>query len=196
MSDLNPSSPDLTTILKSWRDGSDAAFNTLVERVYDQLKTIAANRLRQMGGVSTLSPTDLLHEALIGIMPTDMAFKNRVHFFATMSLAVRSILVDHARARAAHKRGGDLVRVTLTNVEHGEDSQAIDLLAIDQALTRLEVLDPRCGQVMHLTYFAGLEQDDIAQLLGISVSSVTRDLKFARGWVMEAISGDSSRVNG
>jgi RNA polymerase sigma factor (TIGR02999 family) len=140
------------------------------------------------GGAATLSPTELLHEALIGIMPSQMDFENRAHFFATMSLAIRSILVDHARARAADKRGGgELVRVTLSDLEIGEESQAIDLLTIEQALTQLEALDPRCGQIMHLTYFAGLEQDEIALLLNTSVSTVTRDLKFARGWITRVL---------
>ena len=143
------------------------------------------------GGMVTLSPTELLHEALIGILPTAMDFKNRTHFFATMSLSIRSILIDHARARSANKRGGDLVRITLSNADQGEESQVMDLLAIDQALSQLETLDPRCGQIMHLTYFAGLEQDEIAALLDVSVSTVTRDLKFARGWVTRALANDA-----
>ena len=186
--DLPP--PDLTTMLHAWRDGSGAAFSRLIDQVYNQLRSISAGRLRQLGGAITLSPTELLHEALIGIMPTDMDFKNRAHFFATMSLAIRSILVDHARARSANKRGGDMVRVTLTNFESGEESNAIDLLAIEQALTKLEALDPRCGQIMHLTYFAGLEQDEIAAILNTSVSTVTRDLKFARGWITRALASE------
>ena len=180
------SASDLTTLLHAWRDGSDTAFGQLIDHVYDELKRIAARRLSQSSAV-TLMPTDLLHEALEGIMPNNMDFKNRAHFFATVSLAIRSILVDHARARAANKRGGDMLRVTFTNVDVGEDSQAHDLLAIEQALTKLEALDPRCGQIMHLTYFAGLEQNEIASILNTSVSTVTRDLKFARGWITRAL---------
>ena len=182
---------DLTTLLHAWRAGSGIALNEVIERVYGELKKIAARRVGQAGGIVTLSPTELLHEALVSIMPTPMDFKNRAHFFAVMSLAIRSILVDHARARSASKRGGDFVRVTLTNADNGEESQALDLLAIDQALSQLEALDPRCGQIMHLTYFAGLEQDEIATLLEVSVSTVTRDLKFARGWVTRALANDA-----
>jgi RNA polymerase sigma factor (TIGR02999 family) len=181
-------SADLTTLLRAWREGSGTAFGNLIDQVYGELKAIAAKRLGVSGGAATLSPTELLHEALIGIMPSQMDFENRAHFFATMSLAIRSILVDHARARAADKRGGgELVRVTLSDLEIGEESQAIDLLTIEQALTQLEALDPRCGQIMHLTYFAGLEQDEIALLLNTSVSTVTRDLKFARGWITRVL---------
>ena len=181
---------DLTTLLHAWRDGNDAAFGQLIDQVYEELKRIAARRLGQSSS-ATLMPTDLLHEALIGIMPTDMDFKNRAHFFATMSLAIRSILVDHARARGAHKRGGDMLRVTFTNVDVGEESQAMDLLAMDEALNQLEKMDPRCAQVMHLTYFAGLSRDDICALLNVTVRTVTRDLVFGRAWVMKAFANDT-----
>jgi len=182
---------DLTTMLRAWREGSDTAFGDVIDQVYGELKRIAARRLNQSGGSATLSPTEVLHEALIGIMPTTMDFKSRAHFFATMSLAIRSILVDHARARAANKRGGDIVRVTLTHAEIGEESMAVDLLAMDQALSQLEILDARSGQVMHLTYFGGLEQEAIASLLDISIPTVKRDLRFARAWLTKAMSGES-----
>lgn len=173
---------DLTTLLHQWREGSGTAFGHLIERVYDELTLIAAKRLNQMGGGHTLSPTDLLHEALIGIMPSNIDFKNRGHFMATMSLSIRSILVDHARARSADKRGGDLVRVTLTNIDVAVTTSTFNLLAIDEALKKLEALDPRCGQVMHLSYFGGMSREEIADLLNVSVSTVKRDLSFAHGW--------------
>lgn len=179
----------LTTLLHAWREGNGSAFSELIDKVYAQLRSIAANRLRQMQASATLSPTELLHEALIGIMPSGMAFENRAHFFATMSLAIRSVLVDHARARLAQKRGGDLFRVTLTNADAGEESQAFEMLAVEQCLTQLEALDPRCAQVLHLTYFAGLGQEEIASLLNTSVATVTRDLRFARGWVTRTLGG-------
>ena len=178
---------DLTTILKKWRDGSGTAFADLIDHVYEELKIIAKRRLSQSGSAATVSPTELLHDALIGVMPASIDFKNRAHFFATMSLAIRSILVDHARAKAATKRGGGAVHVTLNDLDVGEESMAIDLLSMDQALTKLEALDPRVGQVMHLTYFGGLEQADIAALLEISVPTVKRDLRFARAWLTRAM---------
>jgi RNA polymerase sigma factor (TIGR02999 family) len=191
MSESKAPVSDLTTLLHAWREGSGTAFGSVIDQVYEELKRIAARRLSHSGGSATLSPTDLLHEALIGIMPTNMDFKNRAHFFATMSLAIRSILVDHARARAANKRGGDMVRVTMTNADIGEESMAIDLLAMDQALAQLERLDARCAQVMHLTYFGGLEQEAIASLLDISIPTVKRDLRFARAWLTKAMSGEN-----
>ena len=181
---------DLTTILQRWREGSGTAFSDLLNQVYDDLKVIASRRLGQSGSSATLSPTELLHEALMGFMPASMDFKNRAHFFATMSLAIRSVLVDHARARAAQKRGGDAVRVNITDLDVGEESAAIDLLAMNEALTKLEALDSRAGQVMHLTYFGGLEQEDIAAILEISVPTVKRDLRFARAWLTRAMAGE------
>jgi RNA polymerase sigma factor (TIGR02999 family) len=191
MSESKEPASDLTTLLHAWREGSGTAFGNVIDQVYEELKRIAARRLSQGGGSATLSPTDLLHEALIGIMPTNMDFKNRAHFFATMSLAIRSILVDHARARSANKRGGDMVRVTMTNADIGEESMAVDLLAMDQALSQLETRDARIGQVMHLTYFGGLEQEAIASLLDISIPTVKRDLRFARAWLTKAMSGEA-----
>ena len=187
----NQPASDLTTLLHAWREGSGTAFGNVIDQVYGELKNIASRRLTQAGGAATLSPTDLLHEALIGIMPTNMDFKNRAHFFATMSLAIRSILVDHARARAANKRGGDMVRVTFTNADIAEVSQAVDMLAIDQALNQLEQMDARCGQVMHLTYFSGLSREDIAEMLNVTVRTVGRDLLFGRAWIAKALSDDA-----
>ena len=180
--------PDsLTALLQSWRQGSGTAFGTLIDHVYDQLRAIAARCLRQSSGLATLSPTELIHEALLGVMPAPRDFKNRVHFFATMSLAVRSILVDHARAKSAGKRGGGLIRVTLSNAELGEEDRIVDLLAIEEALTRLERLDARCGRIMHLTCFTGLTREEIAGMLGISVPTVDRELRFARAWLNKAL---------
>jgi RNA polymerase sigma factor (TIGR02999 family) len=102
-----------------------------------------------------------------------------------MSLAMRAILVDHARARAADKRGGNGVQVSLSAVESGNAESAFDLLALDQALLQLEAMDRRCAQVMHLTYFGGLQQDEISVVLDVSIPTVKRDLRFARSWLLK-----------
>jgi RNA polymerase sigma factor (TIGR02999 family) len=182
----------LTAQLRSWQQGSGTAFGELVDQVYDHLKAIAAQRTRHGGRLVTLSPTEVLHEALLGLMPAPAEFKNRAHFFATLSLAIRSILVDHARARAADKRGAGAIRVTLAEVEKiagaaGGAGAAIDLLVIDDALQRLARLDARCGQVMHLKCFAGLDREEIAGLLEISVPTVDRERRFARAWLNKAL---------
>lgn len=181
------SNPDLTRLLQKWRDGDGRAFSALIEQAYPALKRIAARRIDGRGGPVTLSPTDLVHETALGAMQSSMDFSNRVHFFATMSLAMRSILVDHARARAADKRDGG-VQVSLSRADASDDGGlAVELLVLEQALQQLEALDPRCGQVMHLTYFGGLQQDEIAVVLGVSVPTVKRDLRFARSWLLKAL---------
>lgn len=192
MASADPAARDLTTLLKAWRQGDGAAFSALLDQVYDELKLMAAKRLLQFDGEITLSATDLLHEALLRVVPGGIDFKNRAHFFATLSLSIRALLIDHARARTADKRGGGLVRVTWTGTGRGgAQADMSDLLTIEQALHKLEQLDPRCGQVVHLSYFGGLEQQEIAELLGISVSSVTRDIRFARDWIARELRDES-----
>ncbi len=183
MSTTNSNPAALTSLLHAWQQGDGAAFSLLFDNVYAQLKKIAAQRLRDVANNSTLSPTELLHEAVLRISDTPSDWKNRAHFFASMSLIIRATLVDHARAQATHKRGGQLLHVTLTNAAIGEESQIADLLALDQALSALEKIDPRGSEVLHLTYFAGLEGTEIATVLDISLATVNRELRFARAWL-------------
>ncbi len=183
---------DLTRLLQAWRNGDGRAFDAAIEHVYVELRRIAAQRIGRQGASATLSPTELVHEAVLGLLPAPMDFANRAHFLATLSLAMRAILVDHARARAADKRGGNLLRLSLSRLDSADQAEAaLDLLSLEQALTQLEALDARCGQVMHLTYFGGLEQDEIAALLQVSVPTVKRDLRFARSWLLQAIGADA-----
>lgn len=182
------SDSDLTGLLRAWRDGNGNAFTAVIEQVYVELRRIAAQRIGRHGAAATLSPTELVHEAVLGLWPASMTFANRAHFLATVSLAMRSILVDHARARAADKRGGHRIRLSLSHLDGaGEADPALDLLSLEQALTQLERFDARCGRVMHLTYFGGLAQDEIAALLDVSIPTVKRDLRFARAWLLKAL---------
>lgn len=178
----------LTELLQCWRNGEGAAFGEAFSLAYAELKQIAAQRLRQSGRHLTLTPTVLLHEAYLRVAQTPIDFKNRAHFFASMSLYIRSALVDHARARQASKRGGEGLRVSLSELKQGEDSMVAEILALDQALKRLELMDPRAGEVMHLTHFAGLDRLQITEVLGVSLASVDRDLRFARVWLRQELS--------
>jgi RNA polymerase sigma factor (TIGR02999 family) len=180
--------PALTVLLQAWQQGDGNAFAKVFETVYVQLKQIAGQRLREGSG-DTLSPTELLHEAVLRVVDAPMDWKNRAHFFATMSLHIRATLVDHARARHAAKRGGGELRVTLSRSDVGEESAMVELLMLDQTLKALELLDPRGSEVLHLTYFAGLDRVQIADVLGMSLSTVDRELRFARAWLSKALSG-------
>lgn len=180
--------PELTRLLQSWRDGESAAIGQVFALAYDELKRIAAQRLHQSdGGPSTLSPTALLHEAYLRVAEGGVAFQNRAHFYAGMSLYIRSALVDHARARQASKRGGGAVQVSLSEALDADESMVADVLALDQILSQLALLDQRCADVLHLNCFAGLDRQQIADVMNLSLATVDRDLRFARAWVREEI---------
>lgn len=174
----------LTRILDSWRDGNDASLNDLFDLSYDQLKQIAAQRLRSTDGSATLSPTELVNEAVVRVMGATPQWQNRAHFFASMSLYMRAVLVDHARARQSERRGSPMLHVTLGKARDvGDDSAIADLLALDSALHQLEALDARSSSVLHLTYFAGLDRHQIGEVLEVSVQIVDRELRFAKSWL-------------
>ena len=178
----------LTRWLAAWRAGDGRAFDAVIESSYAQLRGMAAERLGR-DAQATLTAHDLLHEALERVLSGKPELHNRAHFFATLSLLMRSIVVDHARARAADKRGGGAQRVTLTDSLRDGGGELIDVLELDQALERLALQDARGSEVLHLSYFAGLRQDEIAELLQVSVKTIERDLRFARAWLHEALRG-------
>lgn len=176
----------LTEWLSAWRAGDGQAFEAVIQACYAELRGMAGERLARQGPL-TLTAHDLLHEALARVMTGPTDFRNRAHFLATLSLLMRSILVDHARARSAEKRGGGLARVTLTEANAGAGDSLIDVLALDAALLRLARQDPRGAEVLHLRYFGGMRQEDIAELMGVSAKTIERGLRFARAWLFEAL---------
>ncbi len=161
-------------------------FNNFIELCYGQLRSMAATRVRDAGMVS-LSPTELLHDAILDVGDSGVDIKNREHFLATMSLKMRSLLVDHARRNLADKRGGDYVRITLTELDIEGTDLSFELVALDEAFQQLDKIEPRSSQVMHLTYFAGMKREDIAKLLDISLPTVDRELRFGRAFTMESM---------
>ena len=177
------SEQSLTTLLDAWRSGDGAAYSDLFDLAYAELKRIAAGRVVSLGSAGTLSPTELVHEAALRVMEGDLHWKNRAHFFASLSLYMRAVLIDAARARMSKKRGGGLLRVTLGNAEVIAESGITDLLALDTALVTLEALDARSSAVLHLTYFAGLDRQQIAEVLDVSVQIVDRELRFGKTWL-------------
>jgi RNA polymerase sigma factor (TIGR02999 family) len=184
-----PNQSRLTDLLHAWQEGGLEARGHAFQMAYEELKRIARQRLRQSGVGVTLSPTALLHEAFLRVVDSDVAFRNRSHFFAGMSLYIRSALVDHARARQAEKRGGGGVRVSLSELMAAEASMVTEVLALDQALAALATLDPRCAEILHLSCFAGLDRVGIAEVLGVSLATVDRDFRFGKAWLCEALDG-------
>jgi RNA polymerase sigma factor (TIGR02999 family) len=184
------STPPITQLLHAWRLSEREAFARLMQQVHGELLRMAASRLR---GAETpsLAAGDLLHEALLKIMASPPDFDNRAHFFGTMVQAMRSVLVDHARARQADKRGGNAARLTFTLSLVGEESLIADLLTLDALLTRLDAQDQRASQILQLTYFGGLQRAEIADVLDLSVPTVDRELRFARAWLSQQLKRDA-----
>jgi len=175
--------PSLSMLLDAWREGDGSVYDALFDQAYAELHRVAERRIRSMGNGATLSPTELVHEAVLRILNNEPPWKDRNHFFASLSLYMRAVLVDRARARASLKRGGGAPHVALSQVELCDDSRPLDLLALDSALSRLEALDHRSGAVLHLTCFAGLRRQQIAEVLDVSVQVVDRELRFAKSWL-------------
>ena len=173
----------VTSLLRDWREGDPAAFDALVPLVYGELRRLAARQLRGERASHTFRPTDLVAELylkLAGAQPP--AWNDRVHFYAVAARSMRQVLVDHARRRDADKRGGGEAAVELpASIAGGE--RATDLVELDRALDALAQLDARKAQVVELHYFGGLEQAEIAKLLGVHINTVARDLRFAESWL-------------
>ena len=177
------SSEPITALLRRWRAGDSEAASALMPLVYAQLRKLAGRQLAGERAGHTLMPTDLVHEAYLKLRASALPdAADRVHFFAICARAMRQVLVDHERHRRADKRAGG-ERVTLSSFDPPDPNQAVDLLALDEALHALERLDPRKAQVIELRVFAGLDFDEIAQVAGISRATLARDFRTARAWL-------------
>ncbi len=182
-------SEGVTELLRAWSEGDRGALDRLVPLVYAELRRRANAQLARERGHHTLQPTALVHEAFLKLVDQRSArWENRAQFFAVSAQLMRRILVDHARARGAAKRGGAVVRVSLD--EAGEPSAAAepDVLHLHQALERLAELDERQARVVELRYFGGLSIDEAAAVLGVSEITVKRDWAMARAWLFRELS--------
>jgi RNA polymerase sigma factor (TIGR02999 family) len=186
----NGDQQDVTQLLSRWRDGDPAALDSLVPLVYAELRRMAARHLRRERPQHTLQPTALVHEAFVKLVDQrDVRWQNRAHFYGIAAQAMRRILVDHARGRAAEKRGGDLNRVPLEDdVKSGLDDRT-DILDLDDALTRLAAFDPDQVRLVELRYFGGLTIEETAEVLGWSTGSVKREWTTAKAWLHRELTG-------
>jgi RNA polymerase sigma factor (TIGR02999 family) len=183
-----PQSP-VTQILENLQ-GADRreVFDSLLPLVYEELRVMARVRLNQERKGHTLQATALVHEAYIRLIGADSPpWNDRRHFFFAAAEAMRRILIDHARKRGRVKRGGGRVQVTLGDVEVGSGLPLEDLLALDEAIHRLEEQDPRMAGIVRLRFFAGLSVEETAKALEVSERTVKRDWAVARAWLYEAI---------
>jgi RNA polymerase sigma-70 factor, ECF subfamily len=179
-------------LLNRMQRGDQQAGEQAAQLVYGELRRIASGQLRREGHGQTLQTSDLVHDAYMRLMGTkDLEFQNRTHFYAIASRQMRRILVDRGRARRANRRGGGAFKVDLTEIQLGSDPQTIDILALDEALTELEKLDPRAAKIVELRYFGGYSEQETADSLGVALSTARRDYNFARSWLFDRIGGVS-----
>ena len=178
----------VTRLLHAWNGGDAIAAERLTELVYTQVRAIAGKHLRQFGGRMTLQPTELAHELFLRLMNADVAWQDRRHFYGVVSVAMRRILVDAARARGAERRGGGEVHVTLSAADEAPDTDAQgEAFALEEALAALRELDARKCEVIELNYLLGLKREEIAEVIGVSVPTVDRELRFARAWLKQKL---------
>jgi RNA polymerase sigma factor (TIGR02999 family) len=179
---------ELTQLLRAHAAGQPDALDQLLPRIYGELRGIARARLRRERADHTLAPTEVVNEAFLKLLPLDgVDWKSRAHFFAIASRAMRNVLVDHAVRRKAQKRGGGARAAPLEELESTSELPLDELVALGDALSRLEQLDARQARVVECRFFGGLSLDETAEALGISPATVSRDWTFARAWLHRAL---------
>jgi len=179
----------LTQLLVRWGDGDRAALDELMPLVYDQLRLIARNYLRRERQGVSLQPTALVNEAYLRMVDQSVVkWQNRAHFYAIAATLMREILVDHFRRRQAAKRGGDWGRVSLTDANQELIKADIDLIALDDALKKLESERPQLCKIVELRFFAGLTIDETAEALKLSHATVERSWALAKAWLHRELS--------
>lgn len=179
---------EVTRLLHAWRAGDQAAGESLIRVLYDELHRIADARMRVEAPGHTLQSTALIHEAYMRLAEASISWSDRAHFFAVAARTMRRVLTDHARARKRQKRPGALDRVTLSGLpapEQGGD--AVDLIALDEAIDALAEQDPRKASAVELHYYGGLTHAEVAEALDVSPATADRDLRMARAWLRDRL---------
>jgi RNA polymerase sigma factor (TIGR02999 family) len=185
-----PPAGEVTGLLRAWGDGDHDALDRLVPLVYAHLRDLAHRHLVGEPGFISVNTTALVHEAYIRLVGIHSArFRDRAHFLAMASRSMRRILVDHARARTAAKRGAGAVVVDLREDLMVSDVQTAAVTELDAALVRLEALDERQARILEQRYFGGLSLEETAEATGVSLATVKRELRFARAWLAAELGG-------
>ena len=175
---------DVTQLLQQWSNGQEQALDRLLPKIHDELRMLAASYLRRERPDHTLQPTALVNEAFLKLVDQRaVRWQNRAHFFGIAAQAMRRILVDHARAHAASKRGGAMRKVPLDDALMIGAVPDVDLLALDQALTRLAAMDPQQSRIVELRFFAGLTTEETAEVMHISPATIGREWRMAKAWL-------------
>jgi|SRR5579863_406770 len=183
------SSPEaVTALLQQWSDGNKDALDQLMPVVYGQLRKLAAHSLKGERPGHTLRATELVHEAYLKLIDSDISWQNRVHFYAVAAKMLRHIIVDHARANRREKRGGGAEKIPLDEAILVNPGASTDLVELDEALKRLALQDERKSQIVELTFFGGMTHDEIGTVLNTSSKTVQRELRVAKAWLHRELS--------
>jgi RNA polymerase sigma factor (TIGR02999 family) len=183
-----PPPSDITRLLVAWSDGDQSALERLLPFIEKELHRIARNYMRRENPGHTLQPTALVNEAFLKLIDQrDVHWQNRAHFFAIAAKIMRRILINYARDRHRLKRGGDAVQVSLSEVAVITAEKSSELIALDEALTKLEAKDERKASVVELRYFGGLSVKETAEVLGVSEITIQRDWQMAKAFLAKEI---------
>lgn len=190
--------PDVTQILSQIDNGDPSAADQLLPLVYDELRRLAAANMANEKSGQTLQPTALVHEAYMRLVdvPDPQRWDGRRHFFAAAARSMRRILVEESRRKHSLKRGGNLKRVPLADVQGGDAAAKLDLIALDEALNELAAESPELAQIVELRYFAGLSHEETAAALGLAVITVKRHWRYSRVWLQRKMEGKEQHPAG
>ncbi len=180
----------VTQLLMDWQQGDSQALEKLTPAIYEELKRLALCAFRGERAGHTLQPTALVNEAYVKLIGTKVDWQNRAHFFALAARMMRRILVNHANARRAEKRGSGQTADTYIEEHHNTDPEVdqVLLLTLNDQIEKLAALDQRCADAIELHYFAGLTHKEMSSALNVSTSTLERDLKFAKAWMRKNLS--------
>lgn len=189
MTQSNPPPHELTQLLIDCSDGSQPAYDQLFPLVYEELRRLAHRYMSRERPGHTLQTTAVVHEAYLRLIDQKhVQWQNRAHFFAIAAQMMRRILITHAQSHAYAKRGGGALRVSLDEAAIVSQERAGELIALDEALTALTIIDPRRSQVVELRYFGGLNNEEIAEVMKVSPNTVMRDWNVAKAWLYREMS--------
>jgi RNA polymerase sigma factor (TIGR02999 family) len=177
----------VTQLLARWRSGEADALQALAPLIYDNLRQIAARYMSSEATGHTLSATALVHEVYLRLMGANVPWQDKAHFLAIAAREMRRILVDHARNANRQKRGGDWQRVTFQDFDQAVEESRIDIIAVEEALTRLQEIDERKAQIIDLIIFGGLTAQEAGQVIGVSEVTVRREWRLAKAWLQHEL---------
>jgi RNA polymerase sigma-70 factor (ECF subfamily) len=188
---------DITLLLHTAASGGRDELNALMAAIYDDMRRLAAAHMGAERPDHTLQPTALVHEAYVRLIDQrNTDWRNRLHFFAVASRIIRRILIDHARARDADKRGGDRTRVSLDDHDIAGPARDVDLLTLDSALQELAEIDPRQARIVELRYFSGCTVEEVAEVLGVGKRTVDREWRAAKAWLLLRLEDNGAGAGG